>query len=93
MIRKNFVSIFVYANEEIFWLGTAGTPSYVQAQLFVSVYIKFCSNSIRTFGTRDSKVSLQNVLKFMPPFFCMQMRKFGGFKLLGPPPMFKNCSS
>ena len=91
MIPKNDVDIFLYANEKIWWLGTAGPPSYVQAQLFVSMYVKFCFSAIRTFGVREWTISLQNVLKFRSPFLFMQMRKFGGLKLLCPPPMFKNC--
>ena len=93
MILKNHVAIFVYANEEMWLLGTALPSSYVQAHLYVSIYVKFCSNAIRTFGARDLKLLLPKVQKFGSPYLVMQMRKIGDLKVLGPPPMFKNCYS
>ena len=69
MILKSYVAIFVYANEEMWLLGTAGPPSYVQAHLYVSiyvkpqsytqeqlflcVYVKFCARAMCTFGARE----------------------------------------
>ena len=46
------VSIFIYANEDIRVLKTAGTPSYVQELLFLNVYVKCGTNATCTFGAR-----------------------------------------
>ena len=56
-ICKILVAIFIYANEDIWSIKTAGPPSYVQELFLMSIYGNFFTHLKCTFGANDKRIS------------------------------------